>query len=60
MTIEKAIEILTFLSYDSKNVLTHDDSVGICLGIKALEFITTIRQGSEGNFPPPLPGETKD
>ena len=59
MNIPKAIEILTYLSYDPKEVLDHDQSVAICLSIEALKWRQALEREDPEITLEPLPGETE-
>lgn len=60
MTLEKAIEILTHLSYGAKYPITHDELIAICLDIEALKRCQSNRGPTTTGAWVPLPGETEN
>lgn len=60
MNLPKVKEILTMVANYEKPPSLDDYVAALKIGSHAVDFILTIRAGSEGKFPPLLPGETEE
>ena len=60
MTLERAIEINTINNDHNPNYTDAERCQAHQLGIEALKVLDLARFNSNGEWPPPLPGETEE
>lgn len=60
MKIEKAVKILGIMLVEPHPQWHPDNFDAIKLSIEALKFLSIVREGSIGKFPPQLPDETEE
>ena len=60
MNLPNVKEQLEFLIGPGMPRIDLDERDAIKIGIHAVDFVLTVRAGSEGKFPPLLPGETEE
>ncbi len=59
MTIDKAIELLTYAAKHNKLLITNDEFYALQLGIEALKRLQAYRRNEIGSGGQKLPGETE-